>query len=439
VLRIAGGSGRLRGTLEPPGDKSLTHRSFLMAALAHGTSRIVGANGGDDCRRLLAALGALGVGVSGEPPDEVVIVGRGVEAWRSPDAPLDLGNSGTALRLLAGAIAGSGVAATLTGDASLRARPMLRIVEPLRKMGARIDGEDGGRLAPLVVRGGEPGARLRGIRYLSPVPSAQVKSAILLAGLGAADATSVVEPAPSRDHTERMLKSLGAQLAFCDGTARLTPGRPLNPLAWLVPRDPSGAAFFLAAACLLPGSEVVARLVSTNPTRLGFVDVLRRMGADVETAGDLVVLREPSGDVTARGGRSLAATVVPARDVPSLVDEIPILAVVAACAEGKTRFEGVAELRVKESDRLAAIEAGLCAFGAWAEVDDDALVVYGGAPERLRGAAIDSGGDHRIAMAFAILGLVATGETTISDAEMIETSYPGFEATLEALRRGGGA
>ncbi len=434
MLRIAGGGAPLRGRFRPPGDKSLTHRSFLFAALAHGTSRVRGANEGADCMALLAALRALGVAIHSALAGEVVIEGRGPGAWRSPAAPLDLGNSGTALRLLAGAIAPLPIEATLTGDDSLRRRPMLRVVEPLRRMGARIDGERGGDLAPLSVRG----AALRGIRYVAPVPSAQVKSAVLLAGLGAEGTTSVIEPALSRDHTERLLKAMGANLAFCDATARLTPGRPLAPIDWEVPRDPSGAAFFLVAACVLPGSEVTAEGVSLNPTRTGFVEVLRRMGAAIETRETGVICREPVGEITARraaGSPALRATRVEPRDVPALIDEVPILAAAAACAEGETRFDSVGELRVKESDRLGAVVGGLRALGADARVDGDALVVRGvGAAARLRGGAIDSAGDHRIAMAFAALALVASGETTIEGDEMIATSYPGFEATLASLR-----
>jgi 3-phosphoshikimate 1-carboxyvinyltransferase len=428
-----GGGGPLTGRFRPPGDKSLTHRSFLFAALAHGTSRVRGANDGGDCAALLAALRALGVSADEGPAGEVAIVGRGPQAWRAPSAPLDLGNSGTALRLLAGAIAPLSIEAVLTGDASLRRRPMLRVVEPLRRMGARIDGERDGDLAPLTVRG----SPLRGIRFVSPIPSAQVKSAILLAGLGAQGPTSVIEPVLSRDHTERMLKSMGARLAYCDTIARLTPGAPLAPIDWRVPGDPSGAAFFLTAACLLPGSEVTAEGVSLNPTRTGFVDVLRRMGAEIEARETDVVCREPVGEITARcpaRGAALRATVVEPREVPALVDELPALAAAAACAEGETRFEGVGELRVKESDRLAAIVDGLRALGGEAEAGGDALAVRGGSPARLRGAAVDGAGDHRIAMAFAMLALAARGETTIEGEEMIATSYPAFETTLASLR-----
>lgn len=436
--------------MRPAGDKSLTHRALLFAAMARGRSVIRGGNAGDDCARMLRALRALGVSIDGTLPGEVVVDGLGTEAWRSPDGAIDLGNSGTAMRLLAGALAPlERIEATLTGDASLRSRPMWRVVEPLRRMGARIDGAEDGRRAPLVVRG----APLRGIRYLSPVPSAQVKSAVLLAGLGAEGATSVVEPVASRDHTERLLKSMGATLAFCDGSARLTPGKPLAPIDWEVPRDPSGAAFFLAAACALPGSDVVAERVSLNATRIGFVGVLARMGAQIGARETETSLREPVGEIAARGG-ALRGTVVEAREIPSLIDEIPILAAVAALAEGETRFEGVGELRVKESDRLAGVVAAIRALGGDAIVEardaddsdaaaagaaragDVALVVRGGARGRLRGAPIASAGDHRIAMAFALLALAAEGRTTIDGAEMIETSYPAFEETLAALRTG---
>jgi len=435
--------------VRPAGDKSLTHRALLFAAMAHGRSVIRGGNAGDDCGRMLRALRALGVRIDGTLPGEVVVDGLGTQSWRSPGGAIDLGNSGTAMRLLAGALAPlEGIEATLTGDASLRSRPMRRVVEPLRRMGARIDGADDGRFAPLVVHG----SRLQGIRYLSPVPSAQVKSAVLLAGLGASGTTSVVEPVASRDHTERLLKSMGAQLAFCDGNARLTPGKPLAPIDWEVPRDPSGAAFFLAAACALPGSDVVAERVSLNATRVGFAGVLARMGARIEMRETETSLREPVGDIAARGG-ALRGTVVEAREVPSLIDEIPILAAVATLAESETRFEGVGELRVKESDRLAGVVAAIRALGGEAIVeagnaaDSDsadaagaapagevALVVRGGARGRLRGAPIASAGDHRIAMAFALLALAAEGATTIDGAEMIDTSYPAFEATLAALR-----
>lgn len=436
MLRVVGDGGPLVGRFRPPGDKSLTHRSFLLASLARGESRVRGANEGADCIALLGALRDLGVALHAEPTGEVVIDGRGSEAWRSPAAPLDLGNSGTALRLLAGALAPLPIEAVLTGDASLRRRPMLRVVEPLRRMGARIDGEQGGDLAPLTVRGGP----LRGIRYVSPIPSAQVKSAVLLAGLGAQGPTSVIEPLLSRDHTERLLKAIGAQIAFCAGTARLTPGRPLAPLDWEVPRDPSGAAFFLAAACLIPGSDVTALGVALNPTRTGFVDVLRRMGASIEALEEAVLFGEPVGALRAQcgagGAAALRAARVEAAEVPALIDELPVLAAAAACAAGATRFEGVGELRHKESDRLAAIVDGIRAFGGRAEADGDTLTVSGDGAARLRGAAIDSAGDHRIAMAFAMLALAVRGETSIAGDDMIATSFPGFEATLASLRGG---
>jgi 3-phosphoshikimate 1-carboxyvinyltransferase len=453
-LRVTGG-GALNGRVVAPGDKSLTHRAFLFAAMANGRSVVRGANAGDDCARMLGALRALGVETrhvldtaSADEDPAIAIEGRGTESWRSPAAALDLGNSGTAMRLLAGALAPLvQIEATLTGDDSLRSRPMARVIEPLRKMGAQIDGADEGRRAPLALRG----ARLRGIRHVSPVPSAQVKSAVLLAGLGAEGVTSVLEPVASRDHTERLLKAMGAQLAFCDGNARLTPGRPLAPIDWDVPRDPSGAAFFLAAACVLPGSEVIAEGVSINPTRIGFAGVLRRMGASIEVIERSESYREPVGDIvsrcaaeaTATGGGPvthgvLRGTIVEAREIPSLIDEVPMLAAVAALAEGETRFENVGELRVKESDRLAGIVAGLHAMGAHAAIEEGAagiaLLVRGGARGRLRGAPVTSANDHRIAMAFALLAIAAAGDTVIDGAEMIETSYPDFERTLSSLR-----
>ena len=413
--------GPLVGRISVPGDKSISHRVLMLASLADGTSTVRGLSDGGDVactRRIIEALGA-----------DVVDAGDGAISIRggrleAVDHPLDVGNSGTGIRLLAGLLAGLPFRSVLDGDASIRRRPMDRVLDPLRLMGASLRGRDGQPLAPLEIQGGG----LRGIEYRLPVASAQVKGCVLFAGLSAEGPTTVLEDRPSRAHTEELMMAFGITLdAGSDGDLRSVTVQPGRPTAFDhdVAGDPSQAAFWAVAASILPGSEVVVANVYAGPARSGFVDVLSRMGADIT--------HDPTtGDLTVRHS-GLTGTVVTADEVPGLVDEVPILAVAAACADGETTFEGVGELRVKESDRLATVESELGRMGADVRVDGDTLVVRGSA---LTGAEVDSHHDHRIAMACAVAALVADGPTTIHGWDAVATSYPGFVADLDLLRGG---
>jgi len=429
----------LRGRLRVPGDKSISHRALLFCALASGTSRLWGLADGDDVVRSRAAIEALGVKVrsgagsqaeavvAGERADPVVIVrGAGFAGLTEPEAILDCGNSGTSIRLLAGLLAGRPFHSVLTGDASVVRRPMARVVEPLRAMGARIDGRDGGRLAPLAIRGGG----LIAMRHELAVASAQVKTALLLAGLQAAGVTEVAEPALSRDHTERLLPVMGAALQTIPGGVRVEPaGGGLTPVNLTVPGDPSAAAFFVVGACITPGSELVVEDVCLNPTRVGFVDVLRRMGADVEVVVKEERGGEPVGDIRAAAG-PLRATTMAGDEIPRVLDEIPALAVAAAFAAGTTEVADAAELRVKESDRIGTIAQELSQLGVTVEPKADGLAITGGKPH---GALLKSHGDHRIAMAAAIAANACDGPSTVRGWRAVASSYPGFAADLASV------
>ncbi|MEP0546301.1 MAG: 3-phosphoshikimate 1-carboxyvinyltransferase [Rhodothermales bacterium] len=406
-----------------PADKSVSHRAALLAALADGDSEIVGFSDAADPHATLACLQALGVACT-FGPDSLVVHGRGGR-FTPPTAPLDCGNSGTTMRLLAGLLAGQPFDSVLTGDASLRGRPMARIADPLRQMGAHIELTDGH--APIHIAG----RQLRGIEYELPVASAQVKSCVLLAGLLAEGTTTVIEPIPSRDHTERMLGldvlELGGQR-----TVTVEGGRVVKPGAWIVPRDFSAAAFFLVAGATNAHSHIEVKSVGLNPTRSAFLDVLRAMGATVTVSNERTRHREPLADLTVQndGGR-LHGVSVSGNLIPNLIDEIPILAVAAACAEGRTEIRDAAELRVKETDRLAATAAFLTAMGADVEELEDGLIIEGGRP--LHGATVESEGDHRIAMAAAVAALTATGEATIRDADCVAVSFPAFWDEFDRL------
>ena len=427
TITVDGGGGPLRGRLHVPGDKSISHRALLLAALAEGRSRVTGLSTGEDVRGTAGAVRAMGVDIEG---DGDVMVEGGRSRLREPSAVVDVGNSGTGMRLLAGVCAGLPWLTVLQGDASVARRPMARVAEPLRRMGATIDGRDEGRLPPLAIRGGP----LHGIDLDLTVPSAQVKGAVLLAGLAADGETVVRERVPTRAHSEEMLAACGADVEVsADGlTTRLRPS-VLRPFELHVPGDPSQAAFWVVAACLVPGSEVTVEHVYVGRARAGFLDVLRRMGADIDVA--------PTGPttatITARHSPGLRGTTIGGDEVPGLIDEVPVLAVAAAVAEGPTEVCDAAELRVKESDRVATTAGLLLALGAAAEPRADGLQITGGA--RLTPGAIDSGGDHRIAMAAAVGALVAPGATRIAGWAAVRTSYPGFEDDLHRLLDGGAA
>ena len=430
----------LRGRLRVPGDKSISHRALLFAALASGTSRLWWLADGDDVVRSRAAIEALGAKVrdgagspgeavvAGERVGPVVIVrGGGFGGLGEPETVIDCGNSGTSIRLLCGILAGRPFHSVLTGDSSIARRPMARVVEPLRRMGAHIDGRDGGRLAPLAIRGGG----LQGMRHELAVASAQVKTALLLAGLQADGVTEVTEPALSRDHTERLLPAMGAPLEVFDGGARVEPigAGGLTPIELAVPGDPSAAAFFVVAACITPGSDLVIEDVCLNPTRIGFVDVLRRMGADVEVVVKETRGGEPVGDIRAVAGL-LQGTTMAGDEIPRIIDEIPALAVAAAFAAGVTEVTDAAELRVKESDRIGTIEQELSQLGIAVEARADGLVITGGTPH---GGLFKSHGDHRIAMSAAIAANACDGPSTVRGWRAVASSYPRFAADLASV------
>jgi 3-phosphoshikimate 1-carboxyvinyltransferase len=397
-----------RGRFRLPGDKSISHRAAIFGALAEGRTRIENYSSAADCASTLECLGALGVAWNRDG-SRVTVEGRGPDAWRPPESELDAGNSGTTLRLLSGALAGRPFRSVLTGDDSLRRRPVERVAAPLRAMGATLHSTDG--KPPLVIQGG----RLRGITYDSPVASAQVKTAVLLAGLQAEGRTIVTEPAPSRDHTERMLPQFGVRVER--GGLSVAVGAEIS-----VPSDVSSAAFLVVAALVLPDSEVHLDGVLLSPTRAAFVEVLRAMGGQVETRLEATA-PEAVGSIVARSSSLRGIAVDPAH-VASFIDEVPALAVAASLASGTFTLSGARELRVKESDRLAAMSEGLGRLGARIEERPDGLVIEGGAP--LRGAAVRSFGDHRVAMALAVAALAAEGPSDIEDAECATVSFPEF-------------
>ena len=426
TLEVAPG-GALTGTVQVPGDKSISHRAVMLGALADGVTEIRDCLLGEDVRSTMAAFRAMGVGIEELEGGRLIRVhGRGMQGLRAPEAPLDMGNSGTSMRLLAGILAGSGIPATLTGDASLCRRPMRRVTEPLSRMGARLDAQPSGT-PPIVLAGGE---RLHGIDFEMPVASAQVKSAVLLAGLFAQGRTSVSEPAPTRDHTERMLRGCGVALDVEGSRVSLMGGQRLSAMQITVPADISSAAFFIVGASIAPGSDLWLPNVGVNPTRTGVLDILEAMGAHIERHNARTVGGEPVADLRVRAARLRGIDVDPAL-VPLAIDEFPVLFIAAACAEGITRVRGAEELRHKESDRIATMADGLAAAGVVAKPVADGIDIQGGA---VRGARVHSHGDHRIAMSFAIAALRAGGAMTIEDAAPIATSFPDFVT----LARGAG-
>jgi 3-phosphoshikimate 1-carboxyvinyltransferase len=424
VVRVAAGGRPLAGELRVPGDKSIAHRAVLLGALSAGRQTIEGLPHGADVRSSLAAVEALGARVE-RRGDDAVVHGCGQAFPTTAPPVVDCGNSGTTMRLLAGMLAGGSRAVTLDGDASLRRRPMDRIADPLRAMGARVAATEG--RPPLRI---EPG-RLRGIDWTLPVASAQVKSAILLAGLRADGETIVRESVPTRDHTERMLGAMGVRVDRRGDAVALRGGQALTGTHVAVPGDPSSAAFFAVAAALVPGSRIVLRSVCVNPSRRAFLDVLRRMGTAVTVGAERDAGGEPCADLEVRGA-PLRATSIAAVEVPGLIDELPVLAVAAACAEGETRITGAGELRAKESDRLDAM-GQLAALGVDMTVFPDGLRIRGVGAGQLRAARVSARDDHRIAMAFAVAGLRAAGGVEIEGADAADVSFPEFFERLRAL------
>ena len=426
-------SGPLRGSVTVPGDKSISHRSLMIGALAIGETRIEGLLEGEDVLRTAAAMRAMGAEVERLGEGSWRVVGVGVGGLAEPTDVLDMGNAGTGARLLMGVVAGHHMTAFMTGDASLRSRPMARVATPLIQIGARIVARDGCRLPLAVIGAKDP----MPIEYRLPVPSAQVKSAVLLAGLNAPGETSVIEPEATRDHTERMLTHFGATVRVdveADGARRITVvGQPeLQAGDIVVPADISSAAFPMVAALLSPGSAVTLPHLGLNPHRAGLLKTLREMGAEIEERDRREVAGEPVADLVVRAS-GLRGIDVPADRAPSMIDEYPILAVAAAAAQGETRMRGLAELRVKESDRLAAIADGLRANGIEAAIDGDDLVVAGRGGPAPGGGLVEARHDHRIAMSFLVMGVSAEKAVAVDDASPIATSFPGFGALMNGL------
>lgn len=430
-------TGPLKGRIRVPGDKSISHRSIMLGALAVGETRVSGLLEGEDVLATAAAMRAMGASVERVGDGEWRVNGVGVGALLQPEGPVDMGNSGTSTRLLMGLVASHPINVSFTGDGSLSKRPMGRVIDPLSEMGASFDASEGGRL-PLIVRGASPAVP---ITYRLPVASAQVKSAILLAGLNTPGTTTVIEPVPTRDHSERMLKGFGADLDVtveADGTRVITISGPaeLKPQVIDVPGDPSSAAFFIVAALIVPGSEVVIENVGLNPTRAGLVEVLRQMGGSITFLNEREVGGEPVADLLVKHSQLKGIEVDPAI-APAMIDEFPVLFVAASLAEGVTVTSGLDELRVKESDRLSAMAAALTLAGARIEEREDGLVITGTGGTPLPGttedAQVTTHLDHRIAMSMAIAGLVSSGGVEVDDTRPIATSFPNFEELLVSL------
>lgn len=416
----------LKGEVSVPGDKSISHRALMFGGISQGETVVENFLEGEDCLATLACFKGLGVEVERIAPAKVKVLGKGLYGLSEPSDVLDAKNSGTTTRLILGILAGQPFFSVVTGDASLRRRPMGRVTNPLRSMGAAIMGRKGGELAPLAIKGGD----LHAINYNSPVSSAQVKSSILLAGLYARGETSVTEPALSRDHTERMLEHFGAQVTR-KGLTVTVKGQPvLKAKDIYVPGDISSAAFLLVAACIVRNAEITIRGVGLNPTRTGILDALRAMGARMEVVDTGSSGGEPFGDITVYSS-VLTGTEIGGELIPRLIDEVPILAVAAAYAEGRTVIKDAAELKFKESNRLQVMAEELGRLGAKIEELPDGLVIEGRSP--LRGTNVGSHGDHRVAMALAVAGLAAKGDTTITQADSIAVSFPGFVEMIQKL------
>ncbi len=412
--------GQVNGAIRVPGDKSISHRSIMFGAIAEGTTHVTGFLEGEDALATLKAFRDMGVKIEGPKSGEVTIHGVGLHGLVAPTKPLDLGNSGTAMRLMAGLLAAQKFDSQLIGDESLSGRPMKRVTDPLATMGAVIETKEGGR-PPLKIHGG---SELKGIQYSMPMASAQVKSCLLFAGLYADGETSITEPGVTRDHTERMLEGFGYPVSKEGSTVSIQAGGKLTATQIAVPSDISSAAFFLVAASIAPGSELCLQSVGINPTRTGILSLLRLMGGDIGFANKHISGGEEIADLQVRYA-PLQGIEFPVEQVPLAIDEFPVLFIAAASAKGKTILRGAEELRVKESDRIQVMAEGLQALGVSATPTPDGMIIEGG---EIQGGTVDSHGDHRIAMAFAVAGLVATGPITILNCANVATSFPGFAA-----------
>lgn len=420
------GMAKLQGSFSVPGDKSISHRALLLGAIASGKTEVENCLVAEDVISTARCLQQLGVRIDGVGTTSVVVHGVGGANLQKTDEPLDCGNSGTTMRLLMGILAAHRFESLLTGDASLQKRPMDRVAIPLQRMGAKVEGRTERYLPPIRIQGG----KLKPIEWALPVASAQAKSAILLAGLFAEGTTLVHEPAPSRDHTERMLRSFGAEVIVKGlSVAVIGPAR-LKGTKIVVPGDPSSAAFFLCAAAAIPGSEVTAIGISVNPTRSGYLDILKRMCGEVTVHNERIQGGEPVADVTVRSSK-LKGTTIAGELIPSAIDELPVLAAIATVAEGTTVIRNAQELRVKESDRIATMVSELKKLGAKVEELEDGMVIHGGS--KLIGAEVDSHGDHRVAMALTVAGLLSEGETVVHNADCIAISFPQFPQVLASL------
>ncbi len=418
-------SGSLKGEIQVPGDKSISHRAVMLGSLAKGTTRITGFLQGADCLSTISCFEKMGVSIE-NTGDTVLVHGRGMRGLEKPEGVLDCGNSGTTMRLISGILSAQDFDVTLTGDASIQKRPMKRIMDPLSRMGASIKSLPGNGCAPLYIQG----RPLTGIHYASPVASAQVKSSVLLAGLYADGETAVTEPSLSRDHTERMLGLFGADIASEGTTARITPARELFAADIQVPGDISSAAYFIAAGLIVPGSQILIKNVGINPTRAGILEVCRKMGGDIRMLNRNEGRGEPTADLLVIHS-SLKGTVIEGDIIPTLIDELPVIAAMACFAEGETIIRDASELKVKESNRIAVMAQNLTAMGAQVRETEDGLRILGGRP--LHGAVIDSHDDHRIAMTFAVAALCSQGETKIQGRECVNISYPAFYKDLGSL------
>lgn len=414
---IVQAGGKLTGTLRVPGDKSISHRAIMLGSLAEGVTEISGFLEGEDALATLAAFRAMGVKIEGPVEGKVTVHGVGMHGLTTPDKALDVGNSGTSIRLLSGLLAGQAFAVTLQGDKSLATRPMKRITEPLALMGAKIDSADG--KPPLTLQQGQP---LKGIEYHLPMASAQVKSCLLLAGMYAEGETSIIEPAPTRDHTERMLNGMGYPVVTQANRMTIQGGGTLMATQIDVPADISSATFFMVGASIAPGSDITLQHVGINPTRIGVINILKQMGADITLSNEQLTGGEPVADIRVRYA-SLTGIAIPEAQVPLAIDEFPAIFIAAACAQGTTILTGAEELRVKESDRIQVMADGLQVLGIDAQPTNDGMIIQGGV---MGSGEIDSHGDHRIAMSFAMAALQAGGAIQINDCANVATSFPGF-------------
>ncbi len=416
--------GKLQGLHRVPGDKSISHRAIMLGALADGTTEVTGFLEGEDTLATLAAFQAMGVPIEKLAPGHIIIQGVGLQGLKQPSVPLNLGNSGTSMRLLAGLMAGQAFSVEIVGDASLSKRPMQRVTEPLSQMGAIIE-TSGTGTSPLKIKGHQS---LRGINYVLPVASAQIKSCLLLAGLYAQGVTCVTEPAPTRDHTERMLTGFGYPVEREEAKVCINGGHHLQATAVDVPADISSAAFFMVGASIANQADVILQHVGINPTRTGIIDILRQMGADITLYNSRTVSGEPVADIQVRSA-NLKGITIPEHLVPLAIDEFPAIFIVAACAQGKTVLTGAKELRVKESDRIQVMADGLQAVGIHSEPLPDGIIIHGG---QIRGGEVNSHGDHRIAMAFTMAALRAQEKIVIQDCANVATSFPNFIGLVQA-------